>query len=80
MSTAVDNRFYREKAAARDDGGPAFPIPGLQADASFNGMTLRDHFAGLAMQALIAATHATADDTPTLAYEIADAMLEARKA
>lgn len=43
-------------------------------------ITVRDHFAGLAMQALIAATHATADDTPTLAYEIADAMLKARTA
>jgi lysophospholipase L1-like esterase len=28
-----------------DDGGPAFPVPGLQSDESFNGMSLRDYFA-----------------------------------
>lgn len=38
----------------KNDGGPAFPVPGLQHDAEFNGMSLRDHFAGLAMCALIA--------------------------
>ncbi|WP_186181684.1 hypothetical protein [Burkholderia gladioli] len=31
-----------------DDGGPAFPIPGLQHDPDFNGMSLRDHFASVA--------------------------------
>lgn len=36
-----------------EDGGPAFPIPGLQNDADFNGMTLRDYFAAKAMQALL---------------------------
>lgn len=30
----------------QDDGGPAFPVPGLQHDESFNGMTLHDWFAG----------------------------------
>lgn len=28
----------------KDNGGPAFPIPGDQYDESFNGMTLRDFF------------------------------------
>lgn len=28
-----------------NDGGPAFPIPGLHNDADFNGMSLRDYFA-----------------------------------
>lgn len=27
------------------DGGPAFPVPGLQHDEAFNGATLRDYFA-----------------------------------
>jgi Mg-chelatase subunit ChlI len=27
------------------NGGPAFPVPGLQHDEDFNGMTLRDYFA-----------------------------------
>ena len=58
-------------------GGPAFPT-GLST-----GMTLRDHFAGLAMQGYLAANptfecdlHKVAD----MAYEQADAMLEAREA
>ena len=46
-----------------------------------NGMTLRDHFAGLAMQSLI--LKSTGDDNEIVdsaedAYSIADAMLEAR--
>lgn len=28
-----------------ETGGPAFPVPGLQNDADFNGMTLRDYIA-----------------------------------
>jgi hypothetical protein len=58
------------------DGGPAFP------DDSHPAMSLRDWFAGLAMQAFISsyprgyAGHAgrIAED----AYDYADAMLEAR--
>lgn len=56
----------------------------IQARAqAIGGMTLRDHFAGLAMQA--AATNPTGADGFTFterarwAYEQADAMLEARK-
>lgn len=32
------------------DGGPAFPVPGLHADESFNGMGMRDYFAAKAIQ------------------------------
>lgn len=39
--------------SAADNGGPAFPVPGLQHDAEFNGMTLRDYFAARAMQSLL---------------------------
>lgn len=28
---------------------PAFPVPGLHQDPNFNGMSLRDYFAGQAM-------------------------------
>lgn len=28
-----------------NDGGPAYPVPGLQHDESFNGMSLRNYFA-----------------------------------
>lgn len=41
-----------------DDGGPAFPFTERNDDGTYYhgspGMSLRDHFAGLAMQALIA--------------------------
>lgn len=40
-------------------------------------MTLRDHFAGLAMQALID-NDGLFSEIPTQAYEIADAMLKER--
>ena len=48
-----------------------------------NGMTLRDHFAGLAMQSLIQTS--TGDDNEIVdaaedAYSYADAMLKAREA
>jgi hypothetical protein len=67
-------------------GGPAFPS-GLQemandtVDSLHKGMTLRDYFAGKAMQAVIA----RGDDTsrPGMAewsYAMADAMLKARAA
>ncbi len=67
------------------DGGPAFPVPGLQNDEDFNGMSLRDHFAGLAMQGDVASmpTHqdpaALAEIIASRAYMVADAMLKARQ-
>jgi hypothetical protein len=67
----------------RDDGGPAFPIPGLQHDESFNGMTLRDYFAGLAMQAAatnpVGANGFSFEQRAEWAYQQADAMLKARR-
>ena len=63
-----------------DDGGPAFP----NYDPDTTGMSLRDWFAGQAMpQLLIAAINADAGpgkkQIATTAYEMADAMLDARK-
>ena len=45
-----------------------------------NGMTLRDYFAAKAMQGFCASAEEGNDITvvPTLSYEMADAMLEAR--
>lgn len=37
-----------------NNGGPAFPVPGLQQHEEFNGMTLRDYFAAKAMQGMLA--------------------------
>lgn len=60
----------------KNTGGPAFPIPKQLTD-NWSGMTLRDYFAAKAMQKL---DH-DADKywLATRAYEIADAMLEARE-
>jgi len=43
-------------------------------------MTLRDHYAGLAMQGRLANGATSADITSQKAYEFADAMLKAREA
>lgn len=62
------------------NGGPAFP-------SEFNlpqnqGLTMRDYFAASAMQGLIVAYVDNSSDVDAYskkAYEVADAMLEARK-
>lgn len=68
----------------RPDGGPAFPT--LNIARRLQGMSLRDHFAGQAMWALIAAgsiegpgDSATEDLVAATAYGMADAMLKARE-
>ena len=69
----------------QDDGGSAFPVVG---GTKYDGMTLRDWFAGLALQAIISkAPHEsvpTGVDESDLArargaYDYADAMLKVRK-
>lgn len=66
------------------DGGPAFPkiSHDLQYKqiTSTSGMTLRDYFAAKAMQALLSEPKVTRDLLlyAHAAYEVADAMLEAR--
>ena len=76
------------------DGGPAFPVfPETTSGhaAAFQGMTLRDHFAGLAMQTILASQYEdgiyvgdTDNDSEHMcansAYMMADAMLKARQA
>ena len=69
------------------DGGPAYPVPGMQSSTYYNGMSLRDYFAGQALAGILAggfadtvphdAIHHEAD---FYAYKYADEMLEARKA
>jgi hypothetical protein len=64
---------------------PAFPIPGLQEDEDFNGLTKREWFAGMAMMGELSAQSETfgiytdVDEYSCLVskcYRIADAMLE----
>jgi hypothetical protein len=68
-----------------ETGGPAYPIHGYS-----NGLMIRDYFAGLAMQAYLGKSidrmHDENQDVlwvdsdiAEMAYELADAMLKARK-
>lgn len=65
-----------------EDGGNAFPACGNpEQDRFMPGMTLRDWFAGMALQGLCASCYETMTDDgiACTAYEIADAMIKARK-
>ncbi|MBC3230729.1 hypothetical protein [Serratia fonticola] len=81
---------------SKQTGGPAFPQFGYEdasgrywdsSEMGGTGLTLRDHFAGLAMQGWLAtygedmvhpAHRGNADDVARNAYALADAMLKAR--
>ena len=72
----------------KDDGGPAFPSDilighAVKASKPFSGMSLRDWFAGQALAGAIDRwLEVRGSDDKEIsgwAYEIADAMLEARK-
>jgi len=67
-----------------DDGGPAFPCNDINEDLTFpRGMSLRDWFAGMALQGFISSyprgDSAAADLIAPDCYEMANAMLAARK-
>ena len=72
-----------------DTGGPAFPVLHQNEITGYippetSGMTLRDYFAAKAMQAMLLNQPPHDTDEPysayaSDAYEIADAMLEARQ-
>lgn len=69
---------------SKDNGGPAFPQMYAKAySEDQGGMTLRDYFAGQAVQGMLANQHPYEENDERLfardAYAIADAMLEARK-
>lgn len=72
---------------SKDNGGPAYPLPdkdGFCGEGCGDGMTLRDYFAAKAMQAMVS-THSyetggwPMDNVAAQSYDVADAMLEARK-
>lgn len=86
MKSGYEEHFMPE--ARVKDGGPAFPrtIPIYDNGARPNvteGMTLRDWFAGKALQGMIARTNwgieDDARDISDEAYGYADAMLKARE-
>lgn len=83
---------FEAAMAPKDDGGPAFPQPqGTDAHGSpysarevesDSGMSLRDWMAGMALQGLCMNPPTETEaltDCASLAYNIADAMLIARK-
>jgi hypothetical protein len=60
-------------------GGPAFPSADFEQH-EYTGMTLRDYFAAKAMQAFLSAEKTDfPEQAAAWAYQVADAMLEARK-
>ena len=71
----------------QNNGGPAFPIPTLEREywdreqGEPNGMSLRDWFAGMALQGALAcpASSGKIADFASDSYQYADAMLAARK-
>ncbi len=73
----------------KDTGGPAFPSHGSMGEVAQEGMTLRDYFAAKAMQGLISCPDwregagedvgmDASDYTASVAYMMADAMLNAK--
>ncbi len=63
-----------------NDGGPAFPVHDLGIHGTY-GMSLRDWFAGMAMQAWLSGGARSAEIVVAeSAYRYADAMLAAREA
>lgn len=68
-----------------DNGGPAFPSHGSMGEVTHEGMSLRDHFAGEALNAVIGGrswSHIDQDHIMEVwaqaAYAVADAMLAER--
>ena len=57
---------------------PAFPAPAGVSHITEQGMTLRDYFAAKAMQALID-NDGLFSEIPRQAYELSDAMMNARE-
>jgi hypothetical protein len=64
------------------DNTPAFPANHFDLGATEHGMTLRDYIAAKAMQGMLSnpgCTLGPLSQVPSAAYEMADAMMKARK-
>lgn len=76
----------KKDATIFNDGGPAFPVhSALEAAQGYEGMSLRDWFAGQALASHAYHTSIPPDDegyaaeVASLCYLVADAMLAARQ-
>jgi len=68
-----------------NDGGPAFPVADTvhstgQVQYGFNGMTLRDWFAGQALAGMPWSREISRKDQAKQSFQIADSMLAEREA
>jgi len=67
----------------RNDGGPAYPVHPAMDNERLQGMSLRDWFAGMALQGTLGALgendYLKAAFVARAAYAYADAMLKARQ-
>lgn len=77
-----------KKPEVIEDGGPAFPHTitirtddGFKAQLPVNGMSLRDHFAGVALGGMLADPNFQSQTyrAAEIAYAYADAMIQFRK-
>lgn len=67
----------------KDKGGPAFPAHHFDMADDEHGMTLRDYFAAMAMQGMLACPIQPQSDAEMFArdaYKISDAMIKEREA
>ena len=64
--------------STKDDGGPAYPVPGLEWSADFNGMSLRDWFAGQFLVTYLTDNVPPPEVIAGQCYAMADAMLAER--
>ena len=80
-----DSCGWYQKVESAPDGGSAFPVPNSDLAGSYPpdpGMTLRDWFAGMAMQGILSSLPAEAEYNPRVtaqsAFVHADQMLMER--
>lgn len=66
---------------SKTNGGPAFPTTQADVERGWDGMSLRDWFAGQALAGLVANDSARGDNAQfaIVAYALADAMLAERE-
>jgi hypothetical protein len=64
-----------------NNGGPAFPNLGYNKEANYNGMSLRDYFAGQALAGMLSNPECITGRPAVAvhAYGYADAMIAARE-
>jgi len=83
----IERKIEGERKMTKETGGPAFPAR-MESDTEVNcysGMFMRDYFAGMALQGLLASRpleggspERMAENASCLSYLIADEMLKAR--